>query len=536
MKKHLLLILAFAVMAVCCEKPVDTDPVGSRGSQNLEVKVTFATKASSLQPEVSSIRLVAYDGSGQCSLNTKLTDGYSITEESDGYVLTVEEPLTLMLSSSTSYAVYAILNEDGYCYEGSDDLLSALFDALTLGSRTELKFMSYFNGRAQYEKTLAVAGAEPAFIMGASQSIAVHEGNSQTPCEVNFVTESTSLRRPFAQITVNSIVSDDNTADVASIFIRKISIENVPSGFVWGTKDAYLSDNTTRIDFAGEDDATGYYQRTDNVSYTATYSNIRLTASTDERYYYTDDKKLSFCDITSAKSSDKTNFEPKIGGDNDYMALLSGLEWKFGMLPKTLTYDSTFEITPSLWTIDLGNSYYVPECLSSSADECMYLKVLAAIASPGMTDAQIESYASSGSATYYTGDVQFPSAWSGDNTKNFLKNNLSMDSYAEGNKTKYVFYYGDLSYVQTAPEDVTSSGTGSEIVWRTVSDLVEFTVPINNQSFDGDYSVRRNTKYNVTLHIDSSTYSAMSASKAAAAPVPGIRATVTTEKICGYEE
>ena len=67
------------------------------------------------------------------------------------------------------------------------------------------------------------------------------------------------------------------------------------------------------------------------------------------------------------------------------------------------------------------------------------------------------------------------------------------------------------------------------------TDFWDFYIPVNNKSFGGDYSVRRNTKYTVNLHVDDTTFDKLTKSSAAGQCL-GISASVTAEKLNDYED
>lgn len=78
----------------------------------------------------------------------------------------------------------------------------------------------------------------------------------------------------------------------------------------------------------------------------------------------------------------------------------------------------------------------------------------------------------------------------------------------------------------------TTSSDGSVVA----GDIVEIKIPVNNHKFGNDYSVRRNTRYTITLHVDQSTYDDHLTKGDTIEKPFGITASVKSEKINDNED
>ena len=64
--------------------------------------------------------------------------------------------------------------------------------------------------------------------------------------------------------------------------------------------------------------------------------------------------------------------------------------------------------------------------------------------------------------------------------------------------------------------------------------MYDFIIPVNN-GIDGDYSVRRNTRYTVTLYVNGTTYDSLETKSGASVPFT-VTAKVKTERVSDDEE
>ncbi len=543
MKKNIIYTLAALVLATACSEGLKPEEQHSAGRIPLSASLRFDTKASGITPVVNSVRIVAFDGNGQCVLNQLYTSGWTAsTGSNDEYVINFDDDITMSTSTSMNYDIFAVLNEEGYTLAGSTSSLSSLFGGITVGSQSMIVFNSYFSGKAAYSATLS-SGSEPAFLMGAFKAISIPKGSSSSAYNVQFDV----MRRSLAQVTVTGISSTNATIDEASIQIQEISLVNIPSSFVWGDNDGSLGKNPLSIALAAPG-SDGFIARTSGaLSCSVTYSDLAQTKTTDAKLYSTAAKVMEFCDESAAykwynnKADQNTAAKARENASKDFdnvSIVKTPLTNHFSNINGTLSYTETPNYgTPSAWTIDLGSSYYIPENISASDSTATCIKVRATIATPGLSEDAIISRASWGSETFFAGSNAVNLS-SKENLKNFIKNYASTKevSFEYTDKGKTVTTTAYLVYLDNLSCSVTASNITATNEWRPTSHVYDFLIPINNKAFDDDYSVRRGTKYTVTLHVNQGTYDNL-ATKACAEAVPfGISATVETEKLNGYED
>ncbi len=532
------IIFATAVVLASCTKEQDITDPGTAEGISLDVKLSFSTKAVSDAPIVNSVRILAFDANQQCLLNTRTTD-FTLNEVSDGYEITFDDIFALTAATSSSVDVFAVLNEDGYALENTESSLSSLLAALTVGNKELAKFNSYWKSRVTYTAT-PDTGTEPVFLMGASAGYDISEGDSQlASVSIDFGT----IGRTMAQVTVDKISSDGSTA-AACVIIQNVALVNVPAGIAWSTNPGSRGFSPVTIDFEGEGEDGWYVPTACTSTFRGTYSSISRTKSTSDRFYFVkynnDDNKatMDFVKIGGAKTYNDNNNAKKAAENakDGWSTAYSNLASHFASInPDTFTYTPSENFTAGTWTVSLGNSYYVPENITSTTDDCTCIRVRAAIAEPGLTKEQIAEKASWYSAVYKTNGSTISSTYNANNLKGYTKTEsitvtVTNDRGKTEEKTYYVAYFDGLTMSQTA-----STLYVNELCWSPTEHIYDFLIPVNNKAFDNDYSVRRNTKYTVSLTVAESTATTL-ATKAAGAPAFGITANVTTETMNDYED
>lgn len=233
--------------------------------------------------------------------------------------------------------------------------------------------------------------------------------------------------------------------------------------------------------------------------------------------------------------------------------------------------------TDDYWTVNLGQKYYVPENIVTSSAAATCIKVRLAVADPSLTlptgtDA-IKDYPVPGQFkltadnTYTNGDLYLggllmtsvpdalPKAvkdtvaahthyvWANDHDREAHtgdETSINSDKDIKGNENldpMFHVYVDGFKRVHTAQANITvnQNQKGSTFSWNIPYDpndpttYKEFIIPVNN-NLDGSYSVKRNTRYSVTLHVNNETMTR------AGGDGISITATVETEKINDYED
>ncbi len=225
--------------------------------------------------------------------------------------------------------------------------------------------------------------------------------------------------------------------------------------------------------------------------------------------------------------------------------------------------------TDDYWTVNLGQKYYVPENIVTSSAAATCIKVRLAVADPSLTlptgaDA-IKDYPVPGqfisdsdntytSGGLYLGGLLMTGVTNGtlvaakDTVKKYshivmyndheitadpsdddIKREEKLD--AKFDDPKFHVYVDGFKRVHTAQAKITVNHNqkGSTFNWNIPTTYKEFIIPVNN-NLDGSFSVKRNTRYTVTLHVNNETMTR------AGGDDISITATVETEKINDYED
>lgn len=645
MKKFIYTILALAVMVGCDRNPM---PVEAEGDRMIDVAISLQTKAGNPAPVVNSVRVLAFDSAGNCALNSFFGNGfgYEMTPASDGYIVDITSPLTLTITANRVYDVYVVLNEAGYILADTESQLSVLLDAIEIGD-SKTQFTTYYDKGVKYTAPIPASDGEPAFIMSAYQQVTIGDGASTTPQKVEFYTSDTMSGRTMAQITVDKITSepangvDYSSPDVPKVFVLGVSLVNVPGENTWTLADGQLGHNFTEIDFGGEN-SDGYYDRlwegavrqkvtlparrddyTDSLLYRTSMADNAKTswsfAHADAVVFHTTDKdvKKGYEAATKGPGAIDNKYENK--NDNSVKYLIENVFPDFfsnssviseTFYSKTATELSELVIDPGevsdeYWTVNLGNSYYVPENVTNNNNNATCIKVRMAVASPTLQIPHIPD-------TTFINKLPNPSVLLTETGSTYCISNydLKQDKFwvPKFEKGQYVYKDGKLQYVQmkdwvsntfkehghiinasdhsieypTVKDDATDAeksvnnyhvyvegfskrteGTGEvymsnaltdeerrldSVIWNipgtttgiegasVPASCIELTIPVNSRQFGGDYSVRRNTRYTITLHVDQSTYGKLGTRSTAEGGAIGITATVKTETINDYED
>lgn len=593
MKKILYSICLTSLVLASCVKD-DVISQDSAAGVPVNVSISFQTKAAATPaPVVNSVRIIAFDANGVCAINKLYTTGLTPVDVADVWTVNITEELELTASTSKNYDLYAVINEDGNILSGTENTLTDLIeDNITEGSRTMNLFLSYFNSPVEYTET-AATGTEPAFLMGAVASYTMSEGDSKTPANVQFSVIKRSLAQVTVNsITSQPASGDYSSTEIPKVFVLGVSLENVPSSAAWGTNSGSLKASPTSI-AVGSANSDGYYDRTwtGTVSQTVTVYTIKREA-TDARYWrthkdsntgwafgepayvYYDNNDVNAYNAAKGglqKIADTYKDQIKTLNETDLPAVFSSTSNISGISYEVASLASQGASSPSdgYWNVSLGQSFYIPENIASETGNETFIKVILAISNPQLVlssmtagdypvPTSINEEDSELTWAYCINDYNIADAsskitYKGTANKekwikqafidngHILASDASCTQGAEvtgNNGSKYYLAYVDgFSRRATGTADVvvdnTTPGIGLDWNVPTSGDNVyEFRIPVNNKAFDGDYSVRRNTKYSVTLHVTNET----TFTKAGSGAGLGIAATVTTEKMNENED
>lgn len=645
MKKLIYTILGLAVLAGCDRNPIPCEPGGDR---MMDVSISLQTKAGSPAPVVNSVRVLAFDNAGNCALNSYFgnNNGYEMTPASDGYIVDVTSPLTLTITADRKYDVYVVLNEANHILAGTESQLSSLLSAIEIGD-SKTTFMTYYDSKVKYTPTPA-SGSEPAFIMSAYQQVTIGDGASEVPQKVEFYTSDTMSGRTMAQITVDKITSEPasgtaySSPNVPKVFVLGVSLVNVPGENTWTLEDGELGHNFTEIDFGGAN-SSGYYSRlwegtvrqkvtlpairddyTDSLLYRTSMAEGDKTswsfAHADAVVFHTTNKDAKKGYEAAAKGPGAIdNKYDKDKNDNSVKYLIENVfPGFFNRVPSVISetfYSKTAteiselvfgegEVSDDYWTVNLGNSYYVPENVTSARESATCIKVRLAVASPELQIPNIPDttfinklpnpsvlltktdstycisnydlkqekltvpkfekghyvYNKDGELQYVTLDkwvtnsfkenghiinaddhsIEYPLQNATDAEKSVNNYHVYVDGFSKRTEGTGEVYMSNVLTDQTRRLDSviwnipgTTTGKGGASVPAAFIDL---SIPVNSHQFGGDYSVRRNTRYTITLHVDQSTYDKLPTKSIVNDGAFGITATVKTEKINDYED
>ena len=503
--KHIaILILSLPLLLIGCTVLDEDTPIGGEsGKSYLAVNVEdLLTRGSTDEmPTVKSIRLLVFGEKGEYFENRKV----AISSSSIPSI-----PLTLPTNVyGKNIYVYAILNEDGsYCSTlESGVALSTELAKFTNNSGDRTAFLNLMNQPLKFNPANADASAEKIFLMYAkNENVLVNSKATQdNPFPVN-LSETEDVPRSMAKITIESI-NGDADADAAKVFVTDVRIENIPTSYS-------LSGENAGTDMTFADIAMGkgidYTDRNWNGGIiTGTYAgSITEKEKTDDRCYSLGGRAWSFSGWpTEYKSSD-------IGGDcaksaSEVRAITEGLGfcdfYPLGDIDLTLDrgYPKYFSsATP--WKVSLGQSVYVPE--NKGDNKATQIVITLMIKEPtlsGVTKYQIAEQAELGGWDYYVSDgyeeKEIPATFKDDNA---FKSFFERDKYLKyegfyNNKGKYRYYAYLCGFMGKRTSEITDAVVDSETEgvtaeWTTTTTVKTFTIPVNNQNVDGDYSIKRN--------------------------------------------
>lgn len=502
---------------------------------DVPVLMSIQTKAGSEDDELKleTVRLLIFDESGVCTYN-----GFYSRNKLDrqGLYVFLNDELRL---KGGEYEIYAILNENGdYSTLEDGSTLSSLVSSSSV-TKDQVQQLLKWNGTSPRDE-------EPLFVMMArkKQTITVSTLNT-----IRFDIDGTTAKRPMAQVVIGSISS--SSGDIASnskIFVKDMRLVNIPQSYCLdgSNSGSSLLTDSEMLSLSGLPlDANGFFSRNWSGEASATFCNWEIQdMEEDYRLYFTkDDNKLnannwkmqyakeSFSQSVADniyKYTDPQNEFPK----NTLKSILTSLSDKdrdnaskdghYGSSHYRIDQTSQISLSEDAWSVEIGKSYYIPEHISADRDKCTALEITLCLAEPVLDI----------SACLWG---EMPSTWSYYSSETYLgldKDNIatelaSMNSYAyvaqfvrtedAGDGNRYVFI-GDFSRRKSLEQNFSASETaslpkGAILSWNPVKEIT-VRIPVNDRNYDSDYSVRRNTRYNVTLKVTDSTYGLFSDTKA----------------------
>lgn len=405
--------------------------------------------------------------------------------KTDNYTVAVR-PVLELDQNTDDYYVYVVLNESGYILKGGDDLptkLNALADRSEMDALlatpavystgvTEAPYCLMSASKAIHFADTPGAKDRPMDVKFNATSGPVPTGSSDPVDE--------SLRRNMAQITVEgieSIATDGATyaAELPKIFVLDVKLVNVPADMTWSAAPGSTSTNTDNVTLPiGEANAKGYYDRNWDGS---VYKDVDVTVTrredTDARYYrstwgwdYTKHEQAKNLDKYgwTFDASDAVTFnDPEASKDKELKGVYASAKnhlvaidekWQSGnsvdnMITDLTTlfsapatsdfWENSVKTTNTVtgyysstnyaetcsadtWSVNLGDSYYVPENISTDFDAAATtcIKVTLGVADPKINLTGV-------SAT----DLPAPGTISGTGTSSFYLEN----TYLEKNGT-----------------------------------------------------------------------------------------------------
>lgn len=563
---------------------------------------------------------------GKCVFNEYYPFGFTVTKKTGYYQAALTSRIELSSKSKifNVYAVInedgyqltgpVLLATADASFSGTGTDLKALLSEVEAGV-LESTFKSICGQPVSYA---AAVQTEPAFLMYAySENVEFEDSGLNSPDPVQLQLIDPDKGRPMAQIFIDKITTDDNpqgagsfSNDLAKVFVLDVSLENVPNSFQWDAADNVLSgsDKLASIPICQDkkvtDDGTSYYQRVWNGQVTTEVTvNATVKQETHERLYRTKDdggiQRWNFPDLLGGDGAFR--FTLYNSGNSNKQAILQPnyIDYSFltgndflkvdnnpnncGKLIKVFNADekleNTFTVTgptstqgvksgsalsysDDKWTVNLGDTYYVPENIQTSTTNATFLKVTLAVSAPtlDLSSVQDADYPqpydfSASSYVYGLGNVEdFKTHFSEQGKTKAQKEAMTAEVKQLFQANSHIVWYDDLEHEVTGADGHNSyavyvsgfyrsgSGSGNSIVshnqkgaefkWNVPStgNVHTFTIPINNNQ-DGSYSVHRNTRYKITLHVTDSVYGTGLLTKSGSDSGIGISAEVVTEKI-----
>lgn len=444
-----------------------------------------------------------------------------------------------------------------------DRTFSGKLSSISEGKMNYQEFLNILDEKLQYDPIAAVSTEEKPFVMLSYKKDYLFTPLSGESAVIVEMTDEGSAPRPMALLHLDRITSEAPAGETATdldltskVFVLDVKLVNVPDGYYFNSGSAACSTSPTLSDIQiGSANADGYYTRTwpgtihENVSGTMSkrdYTNGRIYRMVKNEGV----NSWQFGDLTSAIKYDNPTDPKRYSANNGnitafFSTLLpeqfeNHLDYSESDLDGLTRGGAILSQTP--WNINVDKTLYIPENISatSSSMATTGFVVRLALSNPELDLSAIptsfwNSKVSSWTlVNYYTDEDIF--SWEGKTSNEFLTSYshtcwsddaTKVDVIPSANTGEYAFLIGNLSRLMTAnipnttilafdesptPNPITSGVTLNWNIPTSGTKVVDVFVPINDNNPDikpddnNDYSVRRNQKYNVTLHVMKSTY------------------------------
>ncbi len=362
MMKKVIYILTVLLLLASCAKEQE---IAAEVEPKIDLSVSFSTKAGGSgsgavqEPVVNCMRVLIFYGvnsedsetDGNLVFNTFYAFGFNTTRETGRYNVALANQIVLPQSDCRNYNVYVVLNEEGFTLSGATpaDLHTTLGDFE--GTESQLKTM--LSTPAVYTEVLKNVD-EPACLISGCKAVTFNSGELGSGKAVTVDGANGFNRgRSVAQIVVNRITSepadgvDYSSTDVPKIFVKSVTLENIPNTIAWSDEDG-TTDGTVTTKMAsqqvGSANSDGYYTRDWYGHVTRTINNIyaQKVQYTDAKFYRTGNNT----DIAGA------------GNDGKFQR-----QWSFAVKPYRTSDHPTSQppisYTPFIYTYVAGKNFKV---------------------------------------------------------------------------------------------------------------------------------------------------------------------------------
>lgn len=292
--KKILYIASLFLLLASCDK--EQDAVERTAGVPLDVSIQLRTKggddADHSKPVVNSVRLLAFageSGSETCVLNRYSPFGFTVTEGTDSWVVSMKSNLVISGSKALTYKMYAVLNEGGYMAGSGSTLTSVLNE---VGASTTISAFETIAATPVQYSAMAVGKSEPAFLMFAKKNVTFSDFEAPVSLVFDANDGGTAPERSMAEIYIDKITSQPvsghtSGTDLPKVFVLGVWIDNVPAGTAWGSAGAIGTDPVS-IKVGAANEETGYYDRTWKGSVTGNIVvNATRTQLTSAKYWRT---------------------------------------------------------------------------------------------------------------------------------------------------------------------------------------------------------------------------------------------------------
>ena len=422
-----------------------------------------------------------------------------------------------------------------------------------------------------YESASAeVTPDEPAFVMCAyRENVTIERGHTsaENPFVIALSTADNPTNRTMAMITVNNIESDASSqlSNTARAFVLAAELINVPNSYLWDRVDNKAGTASGSLHFTLKEPGSDQcLARTWDGTISCQYDGaLEQVNRLDKRYYRTTkDTRTGWNFAESGFAYDKN--DETLGSRKECLdklktdlnaAFAAGEDVTEGIVALSEMDRQTLVVSETPWTVEIGKSWYVPEKVVDDAnDSPIAIRLRLAVATPDLS----VSLTTWSEWEHLVGSITKTSDYSfGNNDTKVSSINVSdKDVEAAFNENKHYCWSNDPDMVdkprengkgywyfidnfmqlkqgqinhlfQTGDNNVTTGWKGI----TTTEKVKEYIIPINNKNVGGDYSVRRNVHYQVSLTVTDDTYQALNSLGTGGASRPYVRGSVSVKPL-----